>query len=168
MLTRKNLAALIAAFIVLFLYSPAMRSQTVPEEARALIVEGKAECVLVKDGVIVAQESGHGVSPLLNLYDAQGEAMRGAMVVDKVIGRAAASVAICGGAVHVHGELMSEDAVAFLSDNGITSSYTTLVPCILNRRMDGLCPLEQSVLGLTDPQEALTALRRKVAQMQSE
>lgn len=142
-------------------------AQLVPQEAISLITEGRAECVLVRDGEVIVRESGHGVSPLLTMYDSHGDQMRGAVVVDKVIGRAAACIAICGGASHVHGELMSEDAVTFLADNHISSSYTTLVPRILNRNLDGLCPLEQSVLGLTDPEEALAALRRRVEELQS-
>lgn len=35
------------------------------EAARRMILDGRAECVLVKDGRIQAQESGGGVSPLL-------------------------------------------------------------------------------------------------------
>ena len=86
-------------------------------------------------------------------------------MVDKVVGRAAACIAICGKASHVHGELMSEDAAEFLSDNGITYSYKQLVPRILNKSMDGLCPLEQSVEGITDPVAALSALRVRVGEL---
>lgn len=135
------------------------------EEAATMIRDGKAECVLVKNGKIAIVERGHGVSPLLVMYDSHASEMEGAIVVDKVIGRAAACIAICGKASHVHGELMSEDAVEFLSDNGISSSYTQLVPRILNQKMDGLCPLEQSVEGLTDPPAALSALRVRVSEL---
>lgn len=130
-----------------------------------MIRDGQAECVLVKDGKIAVVERGHGVSPLLVMYDSHASQMEGAIVVDKVIGRAAACIAICGKAAHVHGELMSEDAVEFLSDNNISSSHTRLVPRILNRRMDGLCPLEQSVEGITDPVVALSSLRVRVSEL---
>ena len=133
-------------------------AQDAVDEAKKLIKDGKVECAIVNGNKIVAQERGHGVSPLLVIYDAHRQAMRGATVVDKVIGRAAAMIAISGKVAHVHGELMSEDAV-----DDITSSYTKLVPRILNKKMDGLCPLEQSVLGITDPSEALKALRAKIA-----
>ena len=137
-------------------------------EARRLINAGEAECVLLKGDNIHAVERGHGVSPLLNLYDRLGrEGMCGATLVDKVIGRAAACIAICGGVTHVHGELMSEDAITFLADNGISESHTTLVPRILNQRRDGLCPLEQSVLDITDPATALSALRKRVEDLMS-
>lgn len=145
--------------------TPTAARQAAIDRARDLINTGQAECVLILGDSIHAVERGHGVSPLLNLYDRLGGEMRGAILVDKVIGRAAASIAICGQVSHVHGELMSEDAITFLNDNGLTESHVTLVPRILNQRRDGLCPLEQSVLGLTDPAEALAALRKRVAEL---
>ena len=136
------------------------------EEARKLITNKEADCVLVKNGTIIANEKGHGLSPLLTVYETYGDQMNGAIVVDKVVGRAAAAIAINGNVRHVHGELMSEDAIEFLKEHGIPSSYTKLVPRILNQQLDGLCPLEMSVEGITDPAEALIALKEKIASMQ--
>ncbi|MCI5778447.1 MAG: DUF1893 domain-containing protein [Lentisphaeria bacterium] len=145
--------------------SPAPQESAVAE-ARKLITSGQAECVAVKDGRIAAVERGRGVSPLLNLYTARPETLRDATVVDKVIGRAAGFIIISGGAKAAHGELISEDAIALLKRHGIAVSGTKIVPRILNGKMDGLCPLEQSVLGLDDPAAAMTALRRRVAELQ--
>ena len=142
--------------------SAADPSESAVSEASQMIRDGKAECVLVRDNRILYVERGRGVSPLLNVYDHHRAEMEGAVVVDKVIGRAAACIAICGKVKHVHGEIMSEDAVEFLKENGITASSTLLVPRILNRKRDGLCPLEKSVEGIRDPEKALTALRAKV------
>lgn len=131
--------------------------------ARELILNGKAECVLIpKTGEMIVRRGG-GVSPLMEIFDAHREAMAGGIVVDKVIGRAAAAIAICGKASYVHGEIMSEDAVTFLKENGVKAGWTTLVPRILNRKRDGRCPLELSVDGITDPAAALTALKAKIA-----
>ncbi|MDD3886450.1 MAG: DUF1893 domain-containing protein [Victivallaceae bacterium] len=137
------------------------------EDAKQMIRDGRAECVLVKGKHIYAQERGHGVSPLLVVYETHRDEMRGAVVVDKVIGRAAAAVAICGKVRHVHGEVMSEDALKFLNDNGISGSATLMVPRILNRDRSGLCPLERSVDGISEPEAAMAALREKVASMKN-
>ena len=133
------------------------------EPARRLILEGKAECVLIrKDGEMIVRRGG-GVSPLMEIYDLHREEMAGGFIVDKVIGRAAAAIAICGKATDVYGEIMSEDAAEFLRDNGVRASWTKLVPRILNQRRDGRCPLELSVDGITDPEAALAALKTKIA-----
>lgn len=143
-------------------------AQSKMEEAKKMIQDGKAECVLIKNDTIYGQERGRGVNPLLVMYDEHQDAMQGATLVDKVIGRAAAAIAICGKVKHVHGELMSEDAVEFLDQNGITSSYTTLVHRILNRKKDGLCPLEQSVKGIDDASVAIVSLRKRIETMQKQ
>lgn len=157
-------------YILLFtfsvLYSIGLMAQSKMEEAKKLIQDGMAECVLIKNDTIYGQERGRGVSPLLVMYDKHRGAMIGGTLVDKVIGRAAAAIAICGKVKHVHGELMSEDAVEFLNNNGITTSYTTLVHRILNRKRDGLCPLEQSVEGIDDSSSALVSLRKRIESMQ--
>lgn len=89
--------------------------------------------------------------------------MADAVIVDKVVGRAAAAIAICGKARHVHGEVMSEDAA------GVPESarhhfrlHAAGALRILNRKRDGLCPLEQSVAGIDDPEQALAALKNKI------
>lgn len=157
------------AFLVVlsFLCSIEIMAQSKMEEAKKMIQDGKAECVLIKNDSIYGQERGHGVSPLLVMYDEHKEAMLNATLVDKVIGRAAAAIAICGKVKHVHGELMSEDAVEFLNNNGITTSHTSLVHRILNRKRDGLCPLEQSVEGIDNAANALVALRKRIESMQN-
>lgn len=131
------------------------------EAARKMLLENKAACVLMKDGKIVMIENGRGVSPLLVIYDKNKGDMSGTVVVDKVIGRATAAIAICGNVKHVHAEVMSQEAVNFLNEYKITSSYTLLVPRILNRKRDGLCPMEATVLNITDPHKAVEAVRAK-------
>lgn len=152
--------------VLSLLCSIEIMAQSKMEEAKKMIQDGKAECVLIKNDSIYGQERGHGVSPLLVMYDEHKEEMQNATLVDKVIGRAAAAIAICGKVKHVHGELMSEDAVEFLNNNGITTSYTSLVHRILNRKRDGLCPLEQSVEGIDNPANALVALRKRIESLQ--
>ena len=82
-----------------------------------------------------------------------------------LISEAAAAIAINGKAKHVYGLIMSEDAQRFLQEHGIPASCELKVHRILNRRRNGLCPLEQSVQGIDDPEQALSAMRRKIAEM---
>ncbi len=134
------------------------------EDARQQVITGRAECVLIyNNDAALHLERGKGVSPLLNVYDKHKEKMKHSIVVDKVVGRAAAAIAICGKVRHVHGEVMSEDAAAFLKEHNITSTHTLLVPRILNQKRDGICPMEKSVEGIADPEKALAALRAKIA-----
>ena len=137
------------------------------EAARRMIAEGNAACVVIRSGRIF-RESGRGVSPLLEFHDhREAGCLRGATIVDKVIGRAAAMIAISGGATRVHGETMSEDARTLLESRGVTISYGTLVPRILNADRSDLCPLEKSVEGIDDPEQALAALRKRIEELKN-
>ncbi|MGN0852288.1 MAG: DUF1893 domain-containing protein [Kiritimatiellia bacterium] len=131
-------------------------------EARALFGKGQSAVVVVKEGVIVASGTGMGVAPLLDLQDRRPDDLKGAWVIDKVVGRAAAAIAVAGGAARVHGMLMSDEAAAFLKEKGVPCSSDARVPRILDRTRSGLCPLEASVEGLSDPKEMLKAIRRKI------
>ena len=94
-----------------------------------------------------------------------GREMAGGGIVDKVIGRAAAAIAINGKVKYVHALVISEDAVDFLKKHNISCSGDLLVPRILNRNRTELCPLEKSVEGIHDPVKAQKALEAKIRQM---
>ncbi|MCQ2379501.1 MAG: DUF1893 domain-containing protein [Victivallaceae bacterium] len=134
-------------------------------EAIAMIRSGRAGCVVARDGRIVASASGRGVSPILEILDSNPGAMEGAAVVDKVVGRASAFVAISGGASSVHGEVIGEDAVRLLESKGVEVSWTKVVPQILNNSRTAPCPMEMAVTGIDDPAEAVNAIRRKIAEL---
>lgn len=133
-------------------------NSAVMEEALRLIETGKESCVVVRDDAIVYTASGRGVSPLLALYKNAPEKLRGAFVLDAVIGKAAAAILILGGARGVYGKIMSAAARDYLAARDIPAEYGSLVENITNRSGDGLCPLERSVLEIHDPGECLARI----------
>ena len=134
-------------------------------EARCLFAANEAAVVLVKDGVIDTTENGRGLSPLLTLCDRNPEDVKGAWVVDKVIGKAAAAVCVQFGVKRVHAALMCEPAQALLREHDIAFSADKVVPQILNRDKSGLCPLEASVKDLDKVPAMVKALRAKIKQL---
>lgn len=140
-------------------------NNSVFNQAKNMVHNGEAECVVIKDNSIVATAKGRGISPLLNLYDEKGELLQGSIIVDKVIGRAAAFITIKSGAVQVYGKIMSEDALMLLNEHKIKASYNLLVPRILNNQKNGLCPLEDSVEGIVYPDNAIGAMRQRIIEL---
>lgn len=135
------------------------------EAAKRMVRENVADCVVLKSGEIVHAGHGRGVGPLLRLYDSSPESLDGSVLVDKVIGRAAAFMAILGGVARVHGLVMGRGAEELLSSHGIEASHDRLVECIMNRSNDGPCPLEMAVSGIQEPEEALAAMRARIAEL---
>lgn len=126
-------------------------------EMKGLLTRGEAASVAAVDGVIVAREQGRGVQPLLKLLDT-GK-LRHALVVDKVIGRAAAAICLVGRVRKVHALVMGEDAAALLHAHGVLATADRTVPRILNRDQSASCPLEARVEKLEDPAQMVEALR---------
>lgn len=130
------------------------------ETAIDLIKQEGTSLVLLKQDEMIHRADGRGVTPLLALYDDAPEKFRGATVVDRVIGKAAAMILVLGGAGIVWGDLMSMAARDYLRRHGIETGCAELLPLIHNRTETGMCPIEQSVLNLNDPVEGLEVIRK--------
>lgn len=139
-----------------------MMEQTVASALR-LIREGQAACVVLRDGELVRAEAGRGVTPMIRLYE--DGALQGAYVVDKIVGKAAAMLMTLGGVSGCYALTVSRAALDWFSGHGIPVEYEVCAEYIVNRTGDGICPMEQTVKELTDPSEALTALKQIIAEL---
>ena len=139
-----------------------MMEQTVASALR-LLREGQAACVVLRDGELVRAETGRGVTPMIRLYE--DGALQGAYVVDKIVGKAAAMLMTLGGVSGCYALTVSRAALDWFSGHGIPVEYEVCAEYIVNRTGDGICPMEQTVKELTDPSEALTALKQKIAEL---
>ena len=124
--------------------------------ALSLLQEGPYTCILCTGELVLTCQK-RGIVPLLEFWE-DGK-LKGACVADKIIGKAAALLLLLGGAKAVYGEVMSETACKLLKDAGLQVRYGTLVPYIINRRGDGMCPMEQAVQQIDEPEKAPAALR---------
>ncbi len=129
------------------------------------IESGQADCVLLQPDQPPYPASGRGVRPLLQLLQNDPQRLQGAVLVDKIIGKAAAMLAVLGGVRQVFALTASEPGLAYLAANGIPAQAHAMVRQIVNRTGDGLCPLEQSVLTLNDPHEGRAAIQKTVARL---
>ena len=129
--------------------------------AKRILTEGAYTCVLCR-GDAVYTATARGVKPLVDWLDS-GLDLRGFSAADKVVGRATAFLYVLLGVKEVHSLVMSTPARQALEAGGIAATCDREVPGIINRRGDGPCPFEEAVLGISDPTEALEAIRRKQA-----
>ncbi len=145
-----------------------MGDEDVLAAALMQINKNKASVLLIKNGVIVSSAKGPGVKPLLDMLDYRGNDLRGAWVVDKVAGRAAAALCIAGGAVRVHASVMSDGAAELLKAHNIRVSCDERVKEIINRKKDGLCPMEKATEKLSRPDEMVKAIRATLGNLKTE
>lgn len=130
-----------------------------------LLARGVYSCVIAdRDRVMTSRA--HGIAPLLERAE-RSERLEGAFVADRIIGKAAAMLLVVMRVASVYGQVMSREAEALLSANGIEVEYGALTDHIINRSGDGLCPMEQAVRDLTDCAAAPAVLRRRVEELRA-
>ena len=133
------------------------------EKAREILLMEGFTCVLRRgDTIYTAAE--RGVKPLVR-WLTEGVDVRGFSAADKVVGRATAYLYVLLGVKEVWAAVMSEAAAEVLIRHGILASQDKLVKNIINRAGTGICPFEEAVLNIQTPEEALAAIRSKMAQM---
>lgn len=99
-------------------------------------------CV-VANSVSVRMFRERGVRDLLGLLTEEPEALRGASVADKVVGKGAAALMALGGVREVYALVMSRKALELLDREGVKAGYETLVDNIINRAGTDICPVEK-------------------------
>lgn len=70
------------------------------------------------------------------------EALKGAVVADKVIGKVASSILVLAGVKEIYAEVMSKYALSVLEENQVVYEYQTLVDYVENNDKTGMCPME--------------------------
>lgn len=131
--------------------------------AKQLLVRNGYTCVLCGEGRILTATA-RGVRPLAQ-WLRDGEDLRGYSAADKVVGRATAFLYCLLGVREVYAHVMSQQALSVLLENHIHAEYDTLVPYIINRKGDGICPFELAVRDITEPHRALEAIHGKMEEM---
>lgn len=130
--------------------------------ALSLLKEGNT-CALVGEREIFSSAK-RGVAPLLAWLDEE-KRCEGLLAADKVVGKAAAFLYVLLKVERVHALVISKSAEEVFLHFGMPYSFDKKVPAILNRTGDGFCPMEQAVLGIDEPMEALGEIRKRLAQL---
>ena len=136
------------------------------EEAKNMLGTDGITCVVLKEGAEPLISRTRGVRPIVQWIE-DGADLKGAAVFDTIVGRAAAMMYALAGAAFVFGRVMSRSGAAELEKAGIVCEAGELTDVIINRQGTGMCPMEQAVREITDPNEALAALKAKIAQLQA-
>lgn len=133
------------------------------EMARSLLENDGFTCALCKGEKFYTSRL-RGVRPLIELLES-GEDFSGFSAADKVVGNGAAFLYVLLSVSEVYAPVISRAAADTLEKNGIAVSCGSTVDNISNRTGDGLCPMEQAVKEITDPLQALAAIKEKMRQL---
>lgn len=127
--------------------------------ARFEAEEGLSLLVLGGGGEVLYKSREEGIGPLFRAVSA----LAGAVLADKIIGKAAALLAVYGRAAAVYGRVMSRPAMAVLEKYNIPFEYENEAEHIINRLGLDICPMEKLVLSINSPEAAHRAIGEKLA-----
>ena len=121
--------------------------------------------LIYRDGEVVFSSASRGIRPLLDAIDALSrEELRGAVVADKIVGRAAALLIVYMEAAEVHAALISKTAKEVLRRHGLGPHFAREVQAIKGREGVAICPFERLIQGVSDPEEAYEKIKAKMAE----
>lgn len=127
----------------------------------------KCSCVIA-NGTDIRIFRQRGVADLYYLLTHEPQFMRGACIVDKVIGKAAASLLIKGGIGQVYADTISTPALSLLKEHAVPVTYGTETHHIENRTKTGWCPLEQLCYNEQSIDRMFDAISQFIEKMQNE
>lgn len=108
-----------------------------------------------------------GISPMLDWIQESVD-LKGWSAADIIVGKAAALLFAFAGISEVYAKVLSVGGARALEAHGIPYSYDTLVQNIVNRKGDGVCPMEKTVECICDPASAVAALTKKRDELRSQ
>ena len=130
-------------------------------KAKALLKDNDTRLVII-DSDIILTSSERGVKALLDILESKSIS-KGAFAADKVVGKAAAMIYTLLGIKALYANVISAGAKEIIESNGIILECDNVVPYIVNRAGDGMCPMEEAVGDELDPLTAVEKVKKKLA-----
>lgn len=136
-----------------------------PDELIRILQDGNHSLVVAGDGIRTFD--GRGISDLYDLLTEHPGWLRGASVADKVVVKGAAALLILGGVRELFAGVVSTSALGLLKDSGIPVRFSQEVAHIVNRKGDGVCPVETLCKECTTAAQCLPLIREFVAKIKN-
>lgn len=134
------------------------------EKAKEILENENRTFVLINDTTIHTSDL-KGIKPMYLAVTTRQELTQGGVVADRVIGKAAALLAVYGGITSIFALLTTHGAIKVCRENQIDISYTKVVDAIQNRDKTGLCPMEQIAADTNNPEQIVLRIKNFLTQI---
>lgn len=118
--------------------------------------------LVITNGEEIFTSDVRGVFSLLDLIEKKEYNLSEFSAADKVVGRGAALLYAKMGIKEVFASVMSEKAKEIFERYSVPYFYDTIVPFIINRKGDGMCPVEKATENISDCEKAYTVIKETV------
>jgi hypothetical protein len=133
-------------------------------KAKEKLIQENLSFVLI-NGESIYTSAEKGIKPMYVAVTIQDELSKGALVADRVIGKAAALLAAYGGIASIHALLTTHTAIKVCNHYNIAITYDKVVEAIQNRDKTGLCPMEQLASETNDPERIVEDVKTFLTQI---
>lgn len=99
--------------------------------------------------------------PLLEYLDGEAPADEPPVIFDKIVGNAAALLAIKAGCCEIFSPLASQLATKTLDKYGVRYKFSRIVPVILEPGRPEMCPMEELSIG-KEPEEFYQVMKKRM------
>lgn len=124
------------------------------KKAKDILQRNEYTCVLYCNGKQCCSRL-RGVKPLMDFLEA-GDDFNGFSAADKTVGAGAAHLYVLLGVKEVWANVISENGKNILEQT---------VPYIINRKGDGVCPIENAVKNITCSEQALVTIKQTLQKL---
>jgi|GEM_PF-136173 len=125
------------------------------------ILNDESLSLVLFDGDSVSRYASPRVDDLMRLLTTEPERLKGAIVADKKVGNAAASLIASGGVSEVHTNYATHSAKKILEQAGVKLVYAKDGDIIFNRDSTGRCPMDSSLANISDHKQGFELLKER-------
>lgn len=127
-----------------------------------ILEETENSLMIYKNGELIFESNLKGIRPHLKAINELGSSLEGSLMVDKILGRAAAFLVVYSKAAEAMTVVLSTPGKRVLEKYRVKFSYQEEVPHIKMENGVIYCPFERMVQGIEDPDEAYKAIIEKM------
>lgn len=112
------------------------------EKVKSVLYEKDASLVVMFNNGSINSYYNRRVHDIVGILKNNQNALKDAVIADKVIGKVAASILAYAGVKRIFARVLSKYAISVLENNNISYEYETLTPYVINNDKTGMCPME--------------------------
>lgn len=112
------------------------------EIVKSKLYEKNASLVVMFKNGKIEEYYNRRVQDIVSILKENKDALKGAIIADKVIGKTAASLLTVAGVKEIYANTISKIAIPVLEKNNIKYQYKNKVEFIINNEGTGMCPME--------------------------
>jgi hypothetical protein len=127
--------------------------------AKKILHEQESTLAIAKRGRVIFISDDPGITPLVKAIENLDEELKGASLADKIVGKAGAMLCLFARVKNVWAETISESGIQVFHNAGLEVTFEFIVPKILNKKKNDLCPFERMTLHCRNPEGAYNKIK---------